>query len=114
MEYVLVLNVESRAVLSFLDELQRKLKQQVSASTPFCLSSAVSSSGDVAHVLNFVLIGDVDIVGSDWICKARQPHSVMARSPARNAGSLAMHAFARSNYFLIWLARVACLQSLSC
>ena len=37
MEYVLVLNVENRAVLSFLDELQKKLKQQVSAGTPFCL-----------------------------------------------------------------------------
>lgn len=36
MEYVLVLNVENRAVLSFLDELQKKLKQQVSAGTPFC------------------------------------------------------------------------------
>ena len=38
MEYVLVLNVESRAVLSFLDELQRKLKQQVSTSKLLCLS----------------------------------------------------------------------------
>ena len=40
MEYVLVLNVENRAVLSFLDELQKKLKQQVSAGTPVCPPSA--------------------------------------------------------------------------
>ena len=38
MEYVLVLNVENRAVLSFLDELQKKLKQQVSAGASLCLS----------------------------------------------------------------------------
>ena len=53
MEYVLVLNVENRAVLSFLDELQKKLKQQVSVGTPFCLPQAVQSGCGVAHALRF-------------------------------------------------------------
>ena len=32
--YVLVLNVENKAVLSFLDELQKKLRQQVRCRSP--------------------------------------------------------------------------------
>ena len=38
-QYVLVLNVENAKVLSFLDELQKKLRQQVNFHITQCLSS---------------------------------------------------------------------------
>lgn len=44
-QYVLVLNVENAKVLSFLDELQKKLRQQVDYHITQCLSSLKDTQG---------------------------------------------------------------------
>ena len=91
MEYVLVLNVENRAVLSFLDELQKKLKQQVSANR-------------VAHVLHLVRLCDVDMFTSHWICEPCQSHVLMVRCPPRITGVFMAHAIALPIHLLVDLA----------
>ena len=102
MEYVLVLNVENRAVLSFLDELQKKLKQQVSAGT--LSPQATWSNGGVAHVLHFVQMCDADMVTSHWLCETWLPHIVMVRCPPRNTGDFMAYAVALPTCLLVEFA----------